>query len=205
MEPYGYIEHIKKQIKGKRVLDIGCLGSFEDTVLLRHNQWKEAAEELIGIDNNKEFIALAYKRDAQNIYFCDVTDAKQVEKLKKSLGQFRYIIATDVIEHVGNLTMFLEGIKMLMKNDGILYLTAPNARSLVWHAMWDGRKSFLYNDDHICWFDIDTIRSLLKRSGLIIAHEYYCYNKHDVTLAEEHSVEWQENLGRRMYLHIGKV
>lgn len=206
MDVHGYIDDIKKRIKGKKVLDIGCLGSYERSLLLRHNEWRKTAAEVIGIDNNIVFLEEVQKKYGHlNIRYCDITDKRQVEILVEEIGRFQHIIATDIIEHIGNLTSFLNNTKLFMADRAIIYLTTSNVRSLTWQGMWDGKMEFLFNDDHICWFDIDTLRSLLKRSGLKIRAIRYCGNKVDKELAEEHNIEWQPNLSRRIYLHVGKA
>jgi 2-polyprenyl-3-methyl-5-hydroxy-6-metoxy-1,4-benzoquinol methylase len=201
MEVHGYIKHIQNQIKGKRVLDIGCLGSFEHTVLLRHDEWVKVASRVVGIDNNREFLELPKVKKRNNIFYCDITNNEDVCKFKETFPLFNHIIATDIIEHVGNITAFLNNTRSLLKQDGTIYMTTPNVRSLVWQAMWDGRMEFLRNDDHICWFDIDTLVTLLDRSGLKMHSYYYCWNEVDQKLAKEHNIDWRSSLGRRIYFH----
>lgn len=206
MDVHGYINDIQKHIKDKRVLDIGCLGSYEKTLLLRHNKWRETAKEVIGIDNNEEFIKIAHRMNPEaDIYYCDITNKEQVEALVDKFGLFTHIIATDIIEHIGNVSMFLDNAKSILTDKGILYLTTSNARSLIWHAMWDGSKAFLFNEDHIAWYDIDTLRSLLARSGLKIRVIRYCGNDQDKEMASKCNIRWHASLSRRIYLHIGKA
>ena len=204
MKVRGYIPDIQQHIEGERVLDIGCLGSYEGSHLKRHDEWKKVAKEIIGIDIHKEFLALARAKGTTNIYHYDITDSKEATSLREAFGQFDHIIATDVMEHIGNLTSFLDGVRTLMTDKSTFYLVVPNARSLVWQKMWDGSKHFLYNDDHVCWFDIDTLRTLLGRSGLKISRETYCWHHIDIELAKQHKFKWQPSFGRKLYLHVRK-
>lgn len=205
MEVHGYVENIADKIRNKRALDIGCLGSFRKTLLMRHNVWAKAAKEIIGIDNNKEFLDLPVVKKRENIFYCDITNEEEVTRFLDRHGKFPHIIATDVIEHLGNMTSFLNNVKMFMALQSTLYLTTNNVRSLVWQAMWDGRMAFLENDDHICWFDLDTLKVLLRRSGLKVHKHFYCFNKQDRQLADDHKIEWRPSLGRRIYLQIRKI
>lgn len=202
MDVHGYIKDIQDRIKNKRVLDVGCLGSFEKTILIRHDQWVKTASRVVGIDNSVEFLDLPIVKERDNIFYCDITNSKDVREFRERHSPFNHIIATDIIEHVGNITAFLNNIRTLLTKIGTIYMTTPNVRSLAWQAMWDGRLAFLRNDDHICWFDIDTLITLLDRSGLKMHRYFYCWNDVDKNLAEEHKMDWRPSLGRRIYFHV---
>ena len=103
------------------------------------------------------------------------------------------------------MSLLLDHVRMLMADNGTLYLTTNNVRSLTWQAMWDGTAAHLENDDHICWFDINTLKVLLKRSKLRIMRIFYCNNEQDKKFCKRHKVEWHSSYGRRIYLIIKKV
>ena len=92
----------------------------------------------------------------------DFTSKKNVRNIIQQFGKFSTIVCTDVIEHIGNMTNFLDNINLIMTSDGVLHLTTPNARSPRWFYL-TYKKQFKINLDHVCWLDITTLKSLLKR------------------------------------------
>lgn len=167
-----YVEEICKRIKGKNVLDIGCCSSFSKNLLKRHSFYKNAAKTIVGVDYNKALIKEAKDRLNTDIYYCDLTNREDVQKIIDQFGTFNHIICTDVIEHVGNLTALLDNIALMMNEDGILHLTTPNMRSPRWIHLASTNK-WKVNIDHICWLEIFTLKILLKRSGLVVVDEMY--------------------------------
>ncbi len=167
-----YVEEINKKIKGKRVLDIGCCASTSQNLLKRHMLYERSAKEIIGIDCNKDLIEEAKTRLGYTIYYCDLTNQSDVENIIEQFGRFDTIICTDVIEHISNLGIFLDNIKLMLNDNGALYLTTPNMRSPRWMDMCINNK-YKVNKDHICWFDIFTLGNLLKRVNLVITETMY--------------------------------
>ena len=203
--PKFYIKDIQEQIEGQRVLDIGCCATHEKNNLKRHIKYEETAGEIIGLDINKEYIKKGLEKHPNlELLYCDVTDKKQVEKLIPTIGRFDHVIATDIIEHVGNLTNLLDNIRLFMTPQGNLYLTAPNCRSIFRHAMWTKRIPYLANHDHICWFDIETLTTLLARSGFYVHQEMYCALRNDINLAERFGIPFHIGLSNKIYLIVRK-
>ncbi len=196
----GYIEDIRERINDKRVLDIGCLATYEPQILKRHNQYKGAASEIVGLDFNKEFLGIAQMGGAKDLYYCDITNRKDVEIILKQFGKFDHVIATDLIEHVGNLTLLLDNIGKLMTNNGKLYLTTPNSKSSYWLAMEAGLFKKIRNEDHVCWFDIDVLTTLLTRSNLIVDELHYCIHPTDKKAARALNLKWKFWMARRLYI-----
>ena len=167
-----YVEEINKRINGKRVLDIGCCASTSKNLLKRHMLYEKSAKEIIGIDYNKELIQEAKDRLDHTLYYCDLTNTKDVKNIIQKFGRFDTLICTDVIEHISNLGIFLDNIKLMLKDTGTLYLTTPNMRSPRWMEMCVKNK-YKVNADHVCWFDIFTLKNLLKRANLKIIQTMY--------------------------------
>ncbi len=204
MDLTGYIKDIQERISDKRVLDIGCLATYEEQILKRHNQYKEAAAEIIGLDFNKEFLGIAQMGGAKDLYYCDITNRKDVEIILKQFGKFDHVIATDLIEHVGNLTSFLDNIQSFMTDNAKLYLTTPNIKGLYWYGVWYGLVKGIINEDHICWFDVDTLNVLLDRSGLQIDKIHYCEYRIDERIARTLKLKYEPWMARRLYIIVEK-
>lgn len=167
-----YVDEINKRIKGKRVLDIGCCASTSKNLLKRHRLYEKSAKEIIGIDYNKDLIKEAKDRLGYTIHYCDLTNKDDVNKIIEKFGLFDTIICTDVIEHISNLGIFLDNVKSMMKESGVLLMTTPNMRSPRWMQMCI-TNTYKVNNDHICWFDIFTLGNLLKRENLKIEEALY--------------------------------
>lgn len=169
MKAVDYIVDIQNRVRNKRVLDVGCLATNRKNILTRHKLYCKYSKEAIGVDYNKEFLEIARKNGGKNLFFLDMINNDQVEKFKKRFGTFDHVIATDIIEHIGNLTLFLDNVKKLLNPKGNLYLTTPNALCpnwIFWAIEGDGRTKV--NPDHVCYFDVQTLTTLLGRSGLKI-------------------------------------
>jgi len=169
-----YVMDIQNRVRNQRVLDVGCLATARRNILKRHDQYGEFAREMIGVDYNEEFLKIARSKGRTNLHYLNLVDDYQVEKFIARFGTFDHVIATDVIEHVGNLTLFLDNIYRLLSGDGYLYLTTVNAlcpRYIHYAMQNDGMTKV--NPDHICWFDIQTLTSLLNRSNLQVRETMY--------------------------------
>lgn len=199
-----YIEDIGKRIKGEKVLDVGCLGSYDKSQLVRHNHYKKAASEIIGIDYNEDYLRKALDAGNKNLYYCDITNSESIYNISNKFGKFKHIIATDVIEHIDKVGMFCQNMKALMEDDAYLYLTTPNVRSPYWFSMFTKKRPEKINEDHMCWYDEATLGFLLKRYDLIIDKINYCTDNNDKKSARMFNLKFESWMGRRMYLIVRK-
>lgn len=197
-----YIDEICKRIKGKDVIDIGCCASSSEHLLERHLAYRKSAKSIVGIDNNRDLIKEAQKRFNYTIYYCDFTSIEDVQNIIDKFGKFDTIISTDVIEHIGNLTNFLNNIYRIMTNqDAILHLTTPNMRSPRWiYKAINGH--FQVNYDHVCWLDAFVLKILLKRSDLIIIDEMYSGQENEAIHAL--GLQAEDWMAQRLYVTIRK-
>lgn len=144
---------IEKYIKNKDVLDVGSCGQTEKYNL--YEFLKRRTKNIIGIDivgGSREGIIRASAEDFT------------IEK------RFEVIVLGDIIEHLGNPLRALKNLRGLLKDDGKIIITTPNAK---WITV-----AFKPNPTHTCWYDRDTIQYLLKLAGLEVElFTYYCGNK----------------------------
>jgi 2-polyprenyl-3-methyl-5-hydroxy-6-metoxy-1,4-benzoquinol methylase len=160
-----YVVDIQKRVKDKRVLDIGCLATTEHNILLRHKEYRKYTKEMVGVDYNKDYLKMC--EGEKNLYYLDITNTKEVNIFIEKFGTFSHIICTDIIEHIGNLTLFLDNVYKLLNKNGNLYITTPNALCPdLWCRSIDNDGNSKANPDHICFFDIRTLTALLNRSKL---------------------------------------
>ncbi|MGD9381431.1 MAG: class I SAM-dependent methyltransferase [Candidatus Thorarchaeota archaeon] len=206
MNRQGYIPHIKKAIAGKRVLDVGCCATYAKNNLKRHLEYAKSAGEIIGIDINTIFLLDGQQAHPElELYRVDATSVYEVGTFLPKVGQFDHVIATDILEHLDDPRHFLKNMHLFMTPKGRLYITVPNVKSPHWWAIWLGMIEVPTNDDHVCWYDIDHLSRTLGRNGLEIEEHFYCTDPRDKHMAKRLNLEWQEWMGRRLYVVVKKV
>lgn len=157
-------------IEGKTVLDLGCidhdLKQIEGPWL--HRELVHRAQEVIGVDHLPQAVEaltrMGYKAVCQN-----------VEEL--NLGRlFNVIVAGEIIEHLNNPGLFLEGVHRHLKDDGQFILSTPNPFSIAQFFRIFKRNRIKVNSDHTTWFDPVTLEVLLKRHGFTIKRIYWLHD-----------------------------
>lgn len=90
-----------------------------------------------------------------------------VEDADSALGQFDYIIANQLIEHIIDLDSFIESCKKLLKDDGVIIFSTPNANSV--YRRLSGKKWINWHIPyHQQVFTKQSLNILLSKHGLII-------------------------------------
>jgi SAM-dependent methyltransferase len=78
-------------------------------------------------------------------------------------GAWDYVTAIEVIEHAPDPLAFLSGIRPLLKDGGILFLTTGNA--LPFRGKLDQWSYSTYPDVHISFFEPQTLALALEKTG----------------------------------------
>jgi len=116
---YKIIE-VRKFIRGKTMLDIGCGVGTLTRALAGY------FEKVVGIDGAAVKIQKAKeKNNKKNIIYKQCL----IENFKSDL-QFDFIVSTNVLEHVADPAIFLAQVKQMLAGDGIVVMTVPNALGL---------------------------------------------------------------------------
>lgn len=135
--------------KGKKVLDIGSTGEIHEIV-------NSNAKECLGLTISQKGVEI-YKKKGHNVILADCQNYEMPEEY----GQFDVIFAGELIEHLPNPGLFIENCRKWLKDDGVLILTTPNARSIFkftgdfigkWNEGWQ----------HILAHNRSTIKHLLE-------------------------------------------
>jgi len=84
-------------------------------------------------------------------------------KLKLEGKQADLFLANNVLAHVPDLNGFVEGIKVLLKDDGMAVIEAPYVVDLVDHSEFDT----IYHQ-HLCYFSVTALDKLFRRHGLFL-------------------------------------
>jgi 2-polyprenyl-3-methyl-5-hydroxy-6-metoxy-1,4-benzoquinol methylase len=102
--------------KKARILDIGC-GAGDFLLMLKEQEFKGAE----GLDYSQRAKKFAEKRGLR-VTLCDVEKEKPTFKYK-----FDVIVLGDILEHVFDPAFFLNKIKKLLRKNGWLLISVPNA------------------------------------------------------------------------------
>jgi 2-polyprenyl-3-methyl-5-hydroxy-6-metoxy-1,4-benzoquinol methylase len=139
------------ELKGKRVLDIGCAyGGFSIALA-------KAGAIVSAVDVSKPFIDYATVNASQTAEVdFHVADASSVS-LRKLFpkGSFDFIVLNDVLEHIYDTAGLISNLDWLLNEAGRFYFKVPNAHSPRWAISEGHRKIFgLTLLDPDCWFHL---------------------------------------------------
>ena len=152
-----------KYAKGKTVLDLGCVN--HNPLNYRSKYWVHralcrVASDCIGMDKYEAGVIFLNEKD----YKVLVGDAENFNLNRK----FDVIVAGELIEHLGNVSNFIECAKAHLNPSGVLLLSTPNP----WHWRFLVKGLFSCdvkpNPEHTCWFCLPTITQLLSRHNMVV-------------------------------------
>jgi 2-polyprenyl-3-methyl-5-hydroxy-6-metoxy-1,4-benzoquinol methylase len=157
----GALEHFKLvtayQVEPARILDVGCAtGIF--VCVAQDSGWQAT-----GIDASEWMVARGSSR-------CPAAEFRvgALEDVTFPLKSFAVITLWDVLEHVSSPIQTLQRLRRWLSPDGWLFLSVPNADSIVARLM--GRRWVLLLREHLWYFSPRTIETLLSESGFTLVH-----------------------------------
>jgi len=160
------LQSILPYIKGKKVLDIGCV----EHNLINKNKRRIWAHDFIvnnskysvGIDIQKEDISVL-KMQGYNVHYMNAENYKLDEK-------FDVIFAGELIEHLSNPGLFLRQSYKHLTKKGVIIITTPNAFSLCRLAisLMLLNNNPPVNDEHTCWYSPKVLTELLNRYSFTV-------------------------------------
>ena len=179
-------DKIVELCRGKVVLHLGCVqhsGLWRKK--LREDDWlhkkiAEVAKELVGFDYLKSEVEAIRKELGYECYFANVMNLEDVKLDKK----FDVIVCGELIEHLENPGLMLDGIKRFMHKDSVLVITTPNPWSL--NRLKLIKRGILedkwLNKEHVAWYSYQTLKQLLERKGYeeVFYDYYYGENRNDL-------------------------
>lgn len=155
-------EYILSRVgKGKRVLDVGCLGGRLSRLILEQNN------DVWGIEANPVAAAQA---EAQGIR---VKVANVEDGIPFPDAYFDVVNAGALVEHLYDTKYFFEEVYRVLQNGGLLLLTTPNLNSLE-NRIRIATGDYLsmagaYPEDHfgsnVRIFNLQKIRELAAQTG----------------------------------------
>lgn len=154
-----YVDHARD----RDVLDIGCVMHNPENYKSKywvHKALKAVAGSLIGIDLYDDGVKYLQKLG----YNIVTADAQNFD-----LGrQFDVIVAGDIMEHLENLSGFLESCKKHLRPNGVILVSTPNPWYWRYFIKAGFLREFRSNPEHTLWFCPRTLRQLINRHGLDI-------------------------------------
>lgn len=186
-------ERIMELARGKSVLHLGCVGFTDLEISDRVALSKESLH--YSLSNITQVIGVDCSRDAVEYFkmtgvFTNVIYG-DVEKLHEvSLnGPFEVIVVGDIIEHLSNPGLMLDGIRTLCHSASLIVITTPNCFGLlgfIKHVL----NRFVEGKEHVMTFNEQNIVTLCTRHGYEVTAINTCYQKHALS---------------HRFFHIGKL
>jgi 2-polyprenyl-3-methyl-5-hydroxy-6-metoxy-1,4-benzoquinol methylase len=173
-------------ILNKNVVHYGCtddsIGNIDSKIknnIYLHKLVTDKSNHCIGIDINSDLIEyLKHKYAFNNIYYGDVENPATFEIEFNQLKQADILIIPDLIEHLNNPGLMLEGIKKYYSKKIKLIIVTPNPFTYLNFAFTLLRREF-YNAFHTCCFSTTNMRVLLSHYDIRIIRVYPCFMPKD--------------------------
>ncbi len=172
------VDLIKKSCEGKKVLHLGCTNfpytkeSIANKMLL-HFELEKVASELYGFDFDQEGLDLLKSAGAKNLYRADLQKLDDVGLTET----FDVIIAGEMIEHLSNPGLFLQGITRFMNPESNLVITTINAycamRFMIYCVRGKGGRNEPVHPDHVAYYSYKTLSLILERENLTVRKFYF--------------------------------
>ena len=144
----------KTQIKNKKIIEIGSNDGFLSY------QFKKMGAKVLGVDASKFMVKLS-KKKINSIH--KIFTFKESKKIKKFFGTADIIVANNVFNHSDKPLDFLKGVKNLLNKNALFIFEQPNFTKGVLTLKFDQ----IYHE-HVSYFTVKNIQSLLKYSGFKI-------------------------------------
>ena len=161
-----YWNNIEKALKNKRskILDIGCGPGLKSFVLSKKHK-------VIGFDVDKKQVG-AWKKYNCNLF---LASAEEIPIKTKS---FDTILCTEVLEHVKDYKKLLNDVLRIIKKQGRIIITTPNAAT--------NRSGEKYG--HFKEFRIEELKKLFQKNNLRI--NYYFFTNHNYLNKLDKKIHW---------------
>jgi len=150
------------------VLDVGCVRHTTEQLQKGnlHSRLRDTADTVVGVDIEREEIE-KMNESGLSIKYGDAEELLEVD-----FGQeFDVVVAGELIEHLSNPGLFLQGAHNVTGKNGRLLVSTPNPHSIKFtkKALFKHQNS----NSHTCWFDPQFIEQLSERHGWSVKEIIY--------------------------------
>ncbi len=147
--------------RGRRVLDVGCLGGMLSRLILERNN------EVWGVELNEAAAKIAASRGVR------VKVANVEEGIPFESGFFDVVHAGELIEQLYDTKAFFLEVARVLKPDGVFLFTTPNLNSVEnrvkvlagGYLSMTGAYPEDHFGDHLRFFNIRKLRELCAQTG----------------------------------------
>ena len=159
------LEHSRKNVLfliEKRKLNAGSLAvelASNDGYLLQY--YVENGIPCLGIDPAEGPAAAAEKIGVPTL--CTFFTSELAQKLADEGRWADVIHANNVLAHVAETNGFVEGVRILLKDEGVAVMEVPYVKDLIDHCEFDT----IYHE-HLCYFSVTALDNLFRRNGLYL-------------------------------------
>jgi SAM-dependent methyltransferase len=146
--------------KGKRVLDIGCVGDYEQLEQIQNNIFFRLSHhtDIYGIDINVDGIKYLQTLGCN----CCVLNALHLDEFYGK--KYDVVFLGDIIEHMPDPSLFLTKVRSCLQPDGIVICTTPNAFHYLNTLCMLIHKP-VTRRQHTAWFCFVTLKNIFRFSG----------------------------------------
>jgi SAM-dependent methyltransferase len=123
--------------------------------------YKQAGVPVLGVEPAVNIAKVAQERGIRTV--CEFFGAELARQLAAQGERADVIHANNVLAHVPDLNGFVEGIAILLKDDGIACIEAPYVKDMIDHVEFDT----VYHE-HLCYFSLTALDHLFRRHNLVI-------------------------------------
>lgn len=123
--------------------------------------FKENSINVLGIDPAKAPVKVAQADGIDTL--CTFFSKDLAQELKDNGKQADVFLANNVLAHVADLNGFVEGIRILLKDNGMAVIEVPYLRTLMQHYEFDT----IYHQ-HLCYFSVHALDALFRSHQLFL-------------------------------------
>lgn len=169
----GVLKFITPYVVNKTILDIGCVEHNIDNIhkerIWVHDYLVSVAKNVIGLD----YLSTAVKALNRLGYKILCQNAEDI----KIDSKFDVVFAGELIEHLSNQGLFLNSVKKVLKPNGRLIITTPNAFSLqrLIPVITRLTNNPNINQEHVLFHTPKTLETLLTRNGFSVETVGYAH------------------------------
>lgn len=131
-----------------------------DGYLLKY--YRQAGIPVLGIEPAQNIAKVAQERGIDTL--CEFFDAQIAAQLVGQGKQADVIHANNVLAHVADLRGVVQGISMLLKDDGVAIIEVPYVRTMIERTEFDT----IYHE-HLCYFSLTALNALFQKFDLVIS------------------------------------
>ena len=161
----GLVRHVREhalRMIAERRLGAGSLVvelASNDGYLLRN--FVEQGIPVLGIDPAPEQAAAAEAAGVATLR--EFFDADVARRLVAEGRRADLIVANNVMAHTPTLNSFVEGMSILLADDGLITIENTYVKDLIDHCEFDT----IYHE-HFCYFSCSAVDALMRRHGLVL-------------------------------------